>query len=117
MIIDKLFHYKATVVRVIDGDTVKINIDLGFKIWWEVNARLYGINTPEITSSDSVTRQKALDAKSYVESVLKPGDTVIVKSKTLDKYGRPLCEIFYSKNEIHLNSELIDKGHAVIYLP
>lgn len=117
MIINNLYYYKANVVRVIDGDTIKMNLDLGFKIFWEVNARLYGINTPELTSADPVTRQKAIDAKSYIESVLKPGDSILVKSKILDKYGRPLCEVYYSKNEIFLNSELIDKGHAVIYLP
>lgn len=117
MIINNLYYYKANVIRVIDGDTIKMNIDLGFKIFWEVNARLYGINTPELTSSDAVTRQKAIDAKSFIESVIKPGDSILVKSKTLDKYGRPLCEVYYSKNEIFLNNELIEKGHAVIYLP
>lgn len=111
--INNLYNYKATVVRVVDGDTVELMIHLGFTIVWRSTCRLYGINTPELNSKDPLVRVKALEAKQYVIDKLPPGTVTYINSKQLDKYGRPLAEIYYLAEMKHLNQELLDAGLAV----
>lgn len=108
-----LYNYKATVLRVVDGDTVELVIDLGFTVQWKSTCRLFGINTPELISKDAALRLKALEAKQYVIDRLPVGTTVYITSRQLDKYGRPLADIYYSAEMKHLNQELLDTGLAV----
>ena len=49
---DNLFHYRSTVTRVVDGDTIDVDLDLGFDIKYHVRIRLVGINTPESRTRD-----------------------------------------------------------------
>lgn len=114
---NNLYTYKATVNRVIDGDTVELTIDLGFTVKWKSTCRLYGINAPELKSRDVVVREKAKDARIYVSKQLISGLEVMIVSRELDKYGRPLVDIYYGKDfSQHINQELIDKQLAVTYL-
>lgn len=115
--INNLYHYKATVNRVVDGDTAELTIDLGFTVQWKSTCRLYGINTPELNSKDAAVKQKANDAKQYVAYHLVKGTQVLIKSRELDKYGRPLVDIYYGEGFTqHINQELVDKQLAVTYL-
>ena len=111
----ELFNYKAKVIRVIDGDTVKLNIDLGFTINWESNCRMAGIDTDELKSKDNTLRESALKAKAYLETQLKPGDIVLIKSKALDKYKRPIVQIITGAG-LNLNEDLVTKGYAKRYM-
>jgi micrococcal nuclease len=111
--INNLHHYKATVLRILDGDTVEMVIDLGFTVQWKSTCRLYGINTPELTSKDPLIRAKALEAKQYLIDKLVTGSTVYIKSRELDKYGRPLADLYYGASFNHVNKELLDLGLAV----
>ncbi|MDD3375248.1 MAG: thermonuclease family protein [Candidatus Omnitrophica bacterium] len=114
-----LYTYQATVTRVIDGDTIILNIDLGFDSWIEQKLRLRGIDTPEISSVSGIA------AKEYVKKICAKVDFVICKTYKEDKYGRYLADILYHLNEkdpelvaekgTYLNQELIDQGYAVIY--
>jgi micrococcal nuclease len=108
-----LYNYKATVIRIVDGDTVELTIDLGFTVQWKSTCRLFGINTPELISKDSALRLKALEAKQYVIDRLPIGTVVHISSRQLDKYGRPLADIYYTAEMKHLNQELLDAGLAV----
>lgn len=103
-----LYNYNATVLRVVDGDTVKLRIDLGFYIDWETNSRLAGINADELRDEDPLLKESAYKAKEYLESVLKPGDRVRIRSKSLDKYKRPIVEIIH--NGLNINKVLLEKG-------
>lgn len=107
------YNYKATVVRIVDGDTVELMIHLGFTIVWKSTCRLYGVNTAELNSKDPLERAKALEAKQFLIDKLPVGSVVIIKSKELDKYGRPLAELYYGAENLHLNQELLDAGLAV----
>ena len=112
----QLYNYKATVEKIVDGDTVTLRIDLGFTVSWRSNCRLAGINTPELTSKDPVTRAKALEAKQYLIDRFVLDADILIVSKHLDKYGRPVVDVYYGDNfENHLNQELIDSGLAVVY--
>jgi micrococcal nuclease len=111
-----MYTYKATIVRVIDGDTVVLNIDLGFKIHHITPCRLVGINAPEMNSKDEKTRAAAVASKEYLESLLPEEMEVAIVSRKLDKYGRPVVNIWQIQNkQKFVNHLMIDDGHAVIY--
>lgn len=109
-----MYYYNSRVEKIIDGDTVRLDIDLGFTVHWKSNCRLYGVNTPELNSKDPEERIKALEAKQYLIDNL-PLDVIIV-SQELDKYGRPLVDIYVDNGERHINQELIDKGFSKPYM-
>ena len=109
-----MYTYNAKVIRVIDGDTVVLDIDLGFTIHWKSSCRLYGINTPELNSRDKDEKLKALEAKNFLIQELPVGSDVVINSKKLDKYGRPLVEIM--NNNININQELLVLGLAQEYI-
>lgn len=116
--IDFLYHYKMTVVRVVDGDTVYGDVDLGFNVGnKKMEFRLAKINTPEIKGS---TREAGLTSKKYVEDKIMGKEVIIVTKKdTKEKYGRYLAEIFYKDetgNFVSLNAELVQKGLAVPFM-
>lgn len=115
--INNLYHYKAVVNRIVDGDTIELTIDLGFTVYWKSTCRLYGINTPELNSKVVEEREKAKLAKQAVESHLPVGAKVMIVSKQLDKYGRPLVDVYCTDELYHLNKWMIDQGHAVEYVP
>ena len=109
-----MYEYQAEVVRIIDGDTIVLKIDLGFKLFWKVSCRLNGINCPELRSKDAQERIAAKAAKDFTSSELPIGSIVLVYSVELDKYGRPLIDLFYSDK--HLNVELVNNNHAKLYI-
>jgi micrococcal nuclease len=118
-----MFEYAATVVRIVDGDTLYLDIDLGFFIRMTIDVRLKGLNTPEIRGE---ARAAGLQAKAFVEQALPPGTLVLVKTFKAEKYGRYLAEVRYlpgarTRDEIAangrlLNQELLDRGLAVPYM-
>ena len=116
MTINKLFHYRATVKRVVDGDTIDVSLDLGFDLHMEARIRFAGINAPESRTKDLVEKQKGLEAKRFVEDWLANSDSVIIETQ-LDakgKFGRILGNILNSDGAC-LNTEMISLGHAVPY--
>ncbi len=113
------YTYKAYVIEVIDGDTLWVNIDLGFDMWSNQKLRLKGINTRELQSP------QGQNAKEYMEAKLKGCEFIAIKTYWRDKFTRYLADIFYNKSENdflslvnngkHLNQELLDRGLAVRY--
>lgn len=112
-----MYQYKAKVERVVDGDTIDLNIDLGFKIITNQRIRLAGIDTPEIFSSkkDSEEYQLGNDAKLFVENRLAANnnEVLIETEKYTGKYGRYIGTITLADSEITLNDELVEKGFAL----
>ena len=108
-----LYYYKATVLRVLDGDTAELMVDLGFRTYYKSPCRFYGINTPETKTKDLEEKKRGMESKEFTKSNLHEGSTIIIKSKDLDKYGRPLVDIYCGEDfSIHLNAVLLDKGLA-----
>lgn len=101
----EIYNYKATVIKVVDGDTVKLNIDLGFRMGWTVNCRLASINAPELGSGGE-------SAKIYLEQLLPIFTEVHIKSTRLDKYGRPIVQLYLNGKDI--NSDLVQNGYATL---
>ena len=115
-----MYTYNARVLKVIDGDTVDLEIDLGFYVKITKRARLSGIDTYEKNSRLVFERELAAKATSYITNIIQ---NKIVKIRTQidkeDKYGRILVEIystdldFDSHNSI--NIQLIQEGLAMKY--
>lgn len=106
------------VTKVVDGDTVYGDVDLGFNIGSRrMEFRFAGINTPETRGE---TRTAGLASKKYVEDLILNKDVVILTKKdSKEKYGRYLAEIFYldsTNNYVSLNQELVSKGLAVPFM-
>ena len=117
-----MFEYKCTIVKVIDGDTVDVDIDLGFGVWLKKQRiRFYGIDTPESRTRDLEEKKYGLAAKAFVEAHLPVGSIrtlTTVKDKT-GKYGRILGKFkaydSYTDAWVNLNQLMIIKHYGVEY--
>ena len=117
-----MYTYKAKLDRVIDGDTIDVNIDLGFDIKIKKRVRFAGINTPESRTRDLEEKARGLAAKDRVKAVLAENETFTLKSNEIGKYGRVLGTIHLNKldgkdclTQVCLNDQLIKEGHGVEY--
>lgn len=119
-IIQRIYIYKAVVRRIIDGDTISLDIDLGFNQWMhDQHIRLAGIDTPETRTKDLEEKKRGLAAKAFVEQHLKPGDSVLLDSREFKdqsgKYGRILGDIAFEHPEfgsMSITALLKDAGHT-----
>jgi len=118
-----VYEYKVKVLKVVDGDTVDVDIDLGFKVWLRnERVRLHGIDTPESRTRDLEEKKYGLAAKNFLKTALKNG-TVVMKVHDRGKFGRILGELFVKDNEGHpvfenqisINEHMIINKHAVAY--
>ena len=114
-----MYTYKAKLVRVINGDTLDIEIDLGFDIIIRQRLKLYGIDTPDSRSSNSEVKQKGLDVKQRLIDLLTKEFKVTTILNKRGKYGRILGNIYITDsktgNEICINEMLVTEGLAVRY--
>jgi micrococcal nuclease len=117
-----MYIYKARLDRVIDGDTIDVNIDLGFDIQVKKRVRFVGINAPESRTRDLEEKARGLAAKDRVKTILSENDIFTIESKEIGKYGRVLGKIYLSKmdgkdclTQVCLNDQLIKEGHGVEY--
>ena len=111
-----LYHYAATVLHVVDGDTVDLLVSLGFDTTFTGRFRLIGINTPESYGPDACDAGRA--AKAWLTDLLKVDTRVIVKTHKdkKEKYGRYLAEVYLADDATKtVNQMLIEAGHAVAY--
>ena len=111
-----LYHYRAEIKRVVDGDTIDVTLDLGFDLHLQARVRFAGINAPESRTRDLVEKQKGLEAKRFVEDWIGGCETIIVQTQ-LDKkgkFGRILGNIL-NPDGACLNDEMVSLGHATPY--
>ncbi len=117
-----MYEYNCKILRVVDGDTVDVDIDLGFGIWMhKERIRLHGIDTPESRTRDLVEKKFGLEAKKMVEAWM-PVDSNQILITTKDKsgkFGRVLgkFKIFDGRNDriSTLNDWMIENHYAVEY--
>lgn len=110
-----MFEYTALVVKVIDGDTIDVCIDLGFGVNYNTRLRLYGINTPETRTKNESIKERGIAAKNKLKELIE-NKTVTVKTikDSTEKYGRYLAVINFEN--ICINEKLLTEGYAVKYL-
>lgn len=110
----RCFFYRAHVNKVYDGDTITVDIDLGFSMTLRgLKVRLSGIDTAEIKSDDKQLKEKGLKARDWLRSKILDQD-VYLESSGLDKYGRWLGKI-HTKDGLCCNEELVKLGLAISY--
>lgn len=118
-----MYEYLATVLRVVDGDTMHLNVDLGFNIKFEMPVRLLGLNCPELnTDAGKVARQFVIDwlnTHALVEGIHSEDSWQVILHSYKDKqekYGRYLGMILDTSSfGLSLNQALLDSGNAVVY--
>lgn len=106
-----MYNYEASNIRVIDGDTIECDIDLGFRLKIREKFRFLGVDTCELNSSDPKEREKAKAEKDFVVEAIKQAEKVLIKTHKTGKYGRWLAQIFlrYEDNDIDLNTMVKNK--------
>ena len=117
---EKMFeYYVKRVTKVVDGDTIDVDIDLGFDISFSSRVRLAGIDTPESRTADKAEKALGLEAKAYLKHSIDQAKTVVIKTEKIDsseKYGRILGWVFLDGSETSINQKMIEVGHAWGYL-
>lgn len=110
-----MYRYNVTVTRVVDGDTVDVDIDLGFGMTYKKQrVRMMGIDTPESRTRDLEEKFYGKQSKYFLEGLLKDKKVQLL-SHDKGKFGRILGELFIEKNEVSINQQMIDNYHAVPY--
>ena len=107
------------VTKVVDGDTIDVDIDLGFNISYSQRVRLAGIDTPESRTKDAREKALGLEVKNKVKSAIESAKTIIIKTELPDsteKYGRILGWVYLDGAAKSLNEQLIDEGYAWGYM-
>jgi micrococcal nuclease len=107
------YLYRGTVLRVVDGDTVDIELDLGFSLSFKQRFRLYAINAPELRGAE---REAGIKSKEALQEMIE-GKKVLIRTykDKQGKYGRYLAYIYSCDDEICINDEMVVKGYAVKY--
>ena len=111
-----MFTYNVTINRIVDGDTAKVDIDLGFGIVYSNQTiRFWGIDTPESRTRDLEEKYYGKLASQYVKDRLIVGEKYQMRTEIdKGKYGRILGEFFI--DGVSLNQQMIDENMAVKYL-
>ena len=115
-----MYEYRVNVTRVVDGDTVDVDIDLGFGVWLkDERVRIMGIDTPESRTSDKVEKKFGLAAKARLKALL--GKQAILKTQVnkdgedmKGKFGRILGD-FVGEDGRMVTEVMIEEGHCVPY--
>ena len=116
-----MYEYKCKILRVVDGDTVDVDIDLGFGVWLKKErVRMMGIDTPESRTRDKVEKKFGLAAKAFVKSKMPVGSMQVLKTEIdrsgedkKGKFGRILGDFLI--DEDRLTDIMVSEGHAVAY--
>ena len=110
-------EYVAKVVRVVDGDTLDVDIDLGFDLTLRERVRLYGINTPETRTSNPIEKAEGRLAHNFLlETLLEFNNDVKLVLHGEGKFGRPLADVYIGKDfHTNVNHLLITEGYAHPY--
>ena len=111
------YEYKATLVRVVDGDTCDALIDLGFDTWVKKRIRFMGVDCWESRTRNLEEKKKGLEAKAFTKHLLENSDDgkFAIRSHGVGKYGRVLGELFVKGEEKSVNELLKEHGHASEY--
>lgn len=111
-----MYNYRIEeILKVIDGDTVEVIVDLGFSVYHKTRVRLIGIDTPEIRTKDLEEKERGLEALDFIVDYFKmmEHEEMVLESEKLDSFGRSLGRIIVGG--VDIGEELLKTGHAKPY--
>lgn len=115
-----MYEYRVKkVTGVVDGDTIDVELDLGFNISYSQRVRLAGIDTPESRTKDKMEKALGLEVKQRLKDTLSKAETIVIRTELPDsseKYGRILGWLFLDGAEMSVNEALVADGYAWGYL-
>jgi micrococcal nuclease len=113
-----MYEYRVkNVLKVVDGDTIDVDIDLGFNISYTQRVRLAGIDTPESRTRDLYEKKLGLESKDWLKGALSNAKSIVIRTEKPDsteKFGRILGWLFV--DDVNLNNVMIDQGYAWPYM-
>jgi len=117
------YNFRVTeIVKVLDGDTIDVTIDLGFDLYKKERVRIAGVDTPEKRTRDLEEKELGIDAtnwlKEKLESTLSGDDQLFIRTELVGgvgKYGRLLGWCYIGDSEVSLNEQMITEGYAHAY--
>jgi len=104
--------------KVVDGDTIDADIDLGFSISLTKRIRLAGVDTPESRTKDEYEKKLGLESKEWLKKRCENAKDILIKTELPDsteKYGRIIGHLFINGEETSLNNQMIVEGYAWTY--
>lgn len=108
-----MYQYKIKkITRIVDGDTVDLDIDLGFGITISHRVRLKGINAPETKTLDLEEKNKGIQARLWLEKELSRSGEWVIETTKEDKYGRMLGTLYLVGDPVTVNERMINEGIA-----
>jgi micrococcal nuclease len=111
------FSYRVSkVIKIIDGDTIDVMLDLGFDIMYKSRVRLFGIDTPESRTRDVIEKEYGMMSKKYLTNKLKSAKKISIKTykgEETGKFGRILGDVFVDGKSVNLM--MCNDGYAVKY--
>lgn len=115
---DPYIYRIRTISKVVDGDTIDADIDLGFDISLSKRIRLAGIDTPESRTTNVKEKAMGLESKEWLKKTLEGAKDILIKTELPDsteKYGRIIGHLFINGQETSLNNQMITDGYALAY--
>ena len=112
------YHVKK-VTKVVDGDTIDVEIDLGFDISFSSRVRLAGIDTPESRTTNKEEKILGLEVKEKLKKAIDSAKVIVIRTEKMDsseKYGRILGWLYLDGSEQSVNEALIAGGYAWAYM-
>jgi len=115
---DPYIYRIRSIAKVVDGDTIDADIDLGFDITLSKRIRLAGIDTPESRTKDEYEKKLGLESKEWLKKHLEGAKDIIIKTELPDsteKYGRIIGHLYINGEELSINNQMINEGYAWEY--
>jgi micrococcal nuclease len=112
-----MYKYQARLVRIIDGDTIDVSIDLGFDVWINERVRLANIDAPEVRTRDKLEKKAGLEATAWLTDMFDKHDVFVLATTEFNrtgKYGRTIGTIYL--DDINVNELMIKEGFATRYI-
>lgn len=114
-----MYTYTAKVHKIVDGDSVWLVVDVGYRMTYKDNFRLIRINTPEVRAKDPVEKAAAYAAKARLGELIPVDSDVLIRTAKSGKYGRWLAEIYVDDGYgelVNINDVMVEEGHAVPFM-
>jgi micrococcal nuclease len=115
---DPYIYRIKEITKVVDGDTIDADIDLGFDISLTKRIRLAGVDTPESRTADANEKKYGLESKEWLKHKVENAKDILIKTELPDsteKYGRIIGHLFVNEQETSLNDQMIVEGYAWTY--